>query len=145
MKDCKCCSIKNLLLLFSHQVVSSSLELHCNLMETCQTSLLFTITWSLLKFISIESVMLSNHLILCCPLLLCLQSFPDPEPFLMSQLFASGGQSIGVSASTSVLPVIDLFDPLAVQETLKGLTQYHNLKASVLWLSVFFMVQLSHP
>ena len=147
MKDCECCpiSVKNLLLLFSHQVVSDSLQLRCNLMEACQVPLLFTITRSLLRFTSIESVMLSNHLILCCPLLLCLPSFPDPGPFLMSQLFASGGQRIGVSASASVLPVIDLFDPLTVQETLKSLPQYHDLKVSVLWLSAFFMVQPSHP
>ena len=52
-----------------------------------------------------ESVMLSNHLIHCCPLLLCLQSFPESRSFPMSQLFASDGQSIGVSASASVLPM----------------------------------------
>ena len=60
---------------------------------------------SLLKLMSIESVMLSNHLILCRPLLLCLQSFPASGSFPMSQLFASGSQSIGISASTSVLPM----------------------------------------
>ena len=59
---------------------------------------------SLLKLISIESVMPSNHLILCCPLLLLPQSFPASGSFPMSQVFASGGQSIGVSASTSILP-----------------------------------------
>ena len=73
----------------------------------------------------------------------------------MSQLFTSGGQSIGASASASasVLPNeyselisfrIDWFDILAVQGTLKSLLQYHSLKASVLWCSAFFMVQLSH-
>ena len=56
------------------------------------------------KPMSIESVMPSNHLILCCPLLLLPQSFPAAGSFQMSQLFTSGGQSIGVSASTSVLP-----------------------------------------
>ena len=60
-------------------------------------------SWSLPKLMSIESVMPSNHLILCRPLLLLPQSFPTS--FQMSQLFASGGQRIGVSASTSVLPV----------------------------------------
>ena len=73
----------------------------------------------------------------------------------MSQLFASGGQSIGVSASASVLPMneysglisfrMDWLDLLAVQGTLKSLFQYHSSKTSVLWGSAFFIVQLSHP
>ena len=70
----------------------------------------------------------------------------------MSWLFASGGQSIGdsASASASVLPMnisfrIDWLDLLAVQGTLKSLLQHHSLKSSVLQCSVFFMVQLSHP
>ena len=71
----------------------------------CQASLSFTISWSLLKFMPIESVMLSNHLILCCAFSYCLQSFPASGSFLMSWLFASGGQSIGASASASVLPM----------------------------------------
>ena len=70
-----------------------------------QAPLSITNSWSLLKLILIESVMSSNHLILCHPLLLSLQSFPASGFFQMSQFFASGGQSIGVSASTSVLPV----------------------------------------
>ena len=60
---------------------------------------------SMLKLKSIESVMPYNHLILCRPFSFCLQSFPASGSFLMSQLFTSGGQSIGVSASTSVLPM----------------------------------------
>ena len=66
----------------------------------------------------------------------------------MSQLFATGDQSIGTSASASVLPInirIDCFDLLEVHGTLKDLLLHHNLKASVLWCSAFFMVQLSHP
>ena len=68
----------------------------------------------------------------------------------MSQLFASGGQSIGVSASTSVLPGLisfrmDWLDLLAVQGTLKSLLQHHSSKASILRRSAFFTVQLSHP
>ena len=71
----------------------------------------------------------------------------------MSQFFASGGQSIGVSASTSVLPMntqdpsfrMDWLDFLAVQGTLKSLLQHHSSKASILWCSAFFIVQLSHP
>ena len=101
---------------------------------------------SLLKLMTIESVMPSHHLILCHPLLL-LQSFPASGPFQMSQLFASGGQTTGVSASASVLPMtmIDWFNLFAVQGTLKSLLQHHNLKASILQRSAFFMVQLSHP
>ena len=71
----------------------------------------------------------------------------------MSQFFVSGGQSIGVSASASVLPMksglisfmIDWLDLLAVQGTLKHLLQYHSSKASILLCSAFFIVQLSHP
>ena len=63
-----------------------------------------TVSRSLLKLISIESVMPSSHFILCRPLLLCPQSLPASESFPMNQLFASGGQSIGVSALASVLP-----------------------------------------
>ena len=81
----------------------------------------------------------------------CLQSFPESGSFPMSQFFTSGGQSIGVSASASVLPMtglisfrIDWFDLLVVQGTLKGLFQHHSSKASILWHSTFFTVQLSH-
>ena len=84
----------------------------------------------------------------------CLQSFPPSGSFPMSQFFASGGQSIGVSVSTSVLPMnsqdwsplgIDWLDLLAVQGTLKSLLQHHTTKASILQCSPFFIVQLSHP
>ena len=81
-----------------------------------------------------------------------LQSFPGSGSFQMGQLFASGGQNIGVSASTSVLPVnnqdsfrMDWLDLLAVQGTFKSLPQHHSSKASILWYSAFFIVQLSHP
>ena len=70
-----------------------------------QVSLSFIVSQSLLKLMSIESMMLSNHLILCYPLLLLSQSFPASRSFQMSQPFASEGQSIGVSASTSVFPM----------------------------------------
>ena len=70
-----------------------------------QASLSITNSWSLHKLMSIESVMPSNHLILVIPFSSCLQSFPASGSFLMSQLFASGGQSIAVSASASVLPM----------------------------------------
>ena len=83
----------------------------------------------------------------------CPQSFPASGSFQMSQFFTSGGQSIGVSASTSILPMNiqdwsplgwTWLDPLAVQGTLKSLLQHHSLKASILWCSSFFIVQLSH-
>ena len=82
------------------------------------------------------------------------QSFPESGSFQMSQLFASGGQSIGVSPSTAVLPMnIQHWFPLgwilvgsvAVQGTLKSLLQHHSSKASILWPSTFFTVQLSLP
>ena len=68
-----------------------------------QASLSVTVSQSLLKFMSIESVMLSNHIILCHPLLFCLRSFPTSGSFPLSWLFTSGGQSIEASASASVL------------------------------------------
>ena len=83
----------------------------------------------------------------------CLQSFPASGSFQMSQFFASGGQSIGISASTSVLPMNtqDLF-PLGwtgwISLESKGLSkvpQHHSSKASILWHSAFFIVQLSYP
>ena len=68
-----------------------------------QASLSFTVSWSLLKLMSIELVMPSNHLILCYPFSSCPQSFPESGSFPMSWLFASGDQSI--AASASVLPM----------------------------------------
>ena len=83
----------------------------------------FTISQSLLMLISIESVMPSNHLILCCPLFLPHSSFLASGSFPMSQFFASGGQSIGVSASTSVLSMnIQNLFPL-------GLTDWFSLQS----------------
>ena len=104
------------------------------------------------KPMSIESMMPSNHLILCRPLLFLPQSFPALGSFPMSQLFESSG-SIGVSASTSVLPEhpglisfrMDWLDLLVVQGILKSLLQHHGSKASVFQCSAFFIVQLSHP
>ena len=68
-----------------------------------QASLSFTNSWSFLKLISFESVMPSNHLILCPPLLLPLSIFPSIRVFSVSWVFASGGQSTGASASASIL------------------------------------------
>ena len=88
--------------LFSHSVMSDSSSPWT---AAHQASLSFTISWSLLKPKSIEAVMPSNHLILCHPFFSCLQSFPASGSFPMSQLFISGGQSIGASALASVLPM----------------------------------------
>ena len=90
--------------MFSCSVMFDSLW-HCGLHAACQASLSFTISRSLLKLMSIELVMPFNHLILCCSLSSCLQSFPASGSFLMSWLFSSGGQSIGPSISASVLPM----------------------------------------
>ena len=119
-----------------------------------QASLSFTISWSLLKLMSVESVMPSNHLILCCPLSSYLQSFPASGSFPMSQLFASGSQSIGASASASVLPMIiqDWF-PLGLTSLIslqsnrlwRVFSNSSSSKTAILWCSAFFMVQLSHP
>ena len=83
----------------------------------------------------------------------CLQSFPASGSLLVGWFFTSSGQSIRVSASTTVLPMntqdqsplVDWLDLLAVQETCKSLLQHHSSKASVLQRSAFFTVQLSHP
>ena len=78
----------------------------------------------------------------------CPQFLPASESFPMSQLFAWGGQSTGVSALASFLLMsfrMDWLDLLAVQGTLKSLLRHHSSKASILWSSAFFTVQLSHP
>ena len=96
----------------------------------------------------------SNILFSVVPFSSCLQFFPASGSFPVSQFFTSGGQRIGVSASASVLPmnIQDWFPlgwtgliSLQSKGTLKGLLQYHNSKASILWHSAFFIVQLSHP
>ena len=118
----------------------------------CQASMSITNSRSLSKLMSIESVMPSNHLILCHPLLLLPPILPSIRVFPMSQHFAWGDLSIGVSASTSVLPInnpglisfrMDWLDLLAVQGTLKSLLQHHSSKASILRHSAFFIVQLT--
>ena len=119
----------------------------------CQTSLSFTISWSLLKFMSIESMMPSNHLILYWPLLLLPSIFPTIRDF-SSQLalcirwpkYWSFSFSISPSNEYSGLIFfrIDWFDPLADQGTLKSLLQDHSSKALVLQHSAFFVVYLIH-
>ena len=128
-------------MLLSYQVVSGA-------------SLSLTISWSLSKFMSTESVMLSNHLILCCPLLLLPSIFPSIRVFSNESAlyirwpkYRSFNFTISPSSEYSGLISfkIDWFDLLAVQEILKSLPQHHSLKASVLQGSAFFMVQLLYP
>ena len=116
-----------------------------------QSSLSITKSQSPPKPMSIESMMSSNHLILCCPLLLLPQSFPASGSFPMSQLFASGGQSIGVSASTSVPPMnTQDWSPLGwtgwISLQSKGLSRvFSNTTVQKHQHSAFFIIQLSHP
>ena len=119
-----------------------------------QASLSFTISRSLLKLMPIESVMPTNHLILCHLLLLLPSVFPSIRVFSNESAlhirwpkYWSFSFSISPSNEYSGLISfkIDWFDLLAVQGTLKSLLQHHSSKASILWHSAFFMVQLSHP
>ena len=111
------------------------------------------VSLSLLKLMSIESVMPSNHLILRLPLLLLPSIFPSIRVFSSESVLCIRwpkywGFSISPSNeySGSISFRIDWFDLHAVQEkTLKSLLQHHILKLSILWCSAFFMVQLSHP
>ena len=118
---------------------------------TCLTPLSFTICWSLLKLMSIESVLLSNHLILYHPVLW-------PSVFPRIRAFSNElalhirwpkywifSFSISASNEYSGLISFDWFDLLAVQGTFKSLLQHHISKASILCCSAFFMVQFSHP
>ena len=103
-------------------------------------------SWSLLKLMSIESVMPPNISSSVIPFSFCLQSFPASGSFPMSQFFASGDQIIGVSASALILQMtIQNWFLLRLTCLISLLLQHHSLKASILWHSTFFMVQLSHP
>ena len=108
----------------------------------CQTSLSFTISWSLLKLMSIEWMMPSNHLILCRPLLLI-----SNELALCIRWPKYWSFNISPSNEYSRLITfrIDWLDLLAFQGLSKSLLQHHSSKSSILWHSAFFMVQLSHP
>ena len=117
-----------------------------------QASLSFTISQSLLKVMSIEPVMPSNHLALCHPLLLLPSIFPRIRVFSSELAFRIRWPkywSFSISPSNKYLRLISFrigwFDLLAVQGTLKSLLQYHSSKTSVLQHPVFFMVQLLHP
>jgi len=101
---------------------------------------------------SIESVMPSNHLILCHPLILLSSIFPSVRVFSNESAVCIRWQkywSFSISPSNEYSGLIsfkiDWFDVLAIQRTLKSLPQHHNSKTSILRCSAFFMVQLSHP
>ena len=120
----------------------------------CQASLSITNFWILLKLTSIRSVMPSNHLTLCHPLLLLPSIFPcirlfSNEPALLIRWPKYWNFNFGINPSNEYSGLISLridwFDLLAVQGTLKSLFQHYDSKASMLWCSAFFMVQLSHP
>ena len=119
-----------------------------------QASLSITNSQSFLKLMSMESVMPSNHLIFCRPLFLLPPIFPSIRAFSNESVlcirwpkYCSFSFSISPSYEYSGLISfrIDWFDLLAVQATLKSLLQHHSSKASILWHSAFFIVQLSHP
>ena len=118
----------------------------------CQASLSITNSWSLLKLMSVESVMPPNHLILCCPL------FHPPSIFPSIRVFSSESvlhirwpkywcSSFSISPSNEHSGLIsfrmDWLDLLVVQGTLKSLLQHHSSKASILWCSAFFIVFIS--
>ena len=133
---------------FSRSVVSDSLQ------PDGQASLSITNSQSLLKLMSIESVMPSNHLILCHPLLLLPSIFPSiwvfsSESSIHIRWLKYWSFSFNISPSNEHSGLIsfrmDWLDLLAVQGTIKHLLQHHSSKALILWHSAFFIVQLSHP
>ena len=140
-------------------VIFAQLLSHVRLFATpwtaaCQASLSFTVSWSLLKLLSIESVMPSSHFVLCPPLLL-LPSIPPSIKVFSSEStlhmrwpkYWSFGFSISPSDEHPGLISLrmDWLDLLATQGTLRSLLQHHSSKPSILWYSAFFTVQLSHP
>ena len=119
-----------------------------------RSSLSFTVSWSLLKSMFIESVMLSNHFILCCPLLLLPSICPSIKVFsnelaICIRWLKYWRFSFSNSPSNEYSELISFriywFDLPAVQGTLKSLLQHHSSKASILRCSAFFIIQLSHP
>ena len=120
----------------------------------CQASLSITNSWSLLRFMPMESVMSSNHFILCCLFLLLPSIFPSIRDFSKNSVlhiswpkYWSFNFSISPSSEYSGLISfrIDWFDLLVVQGTLKSLLQQHSSKVLALWCSAFLIVQFSHP
>ena len=138
----------------SFSSVTQSWSTLCNPMDCSQTSLPTTNSQSLFKHMSIASVMSSNHLILCRPLLLLPSIFPSftvfsNESVLRIRWPKYWSFTFSISPSNEYSGLIsfrmDWLDLLAVQGTLKSLLQHHNSKASILPHPAFFIVQLSHP
>ena len=136
---------------FSRSIMSNSVNPWT---AACQASLSITNSQSLLKLISIESVMPSNHLILCHPLLFPPSLFPSIRVFsnesvLLIRWAKYWSFSFSISPSNEFSGLIsfrmDWFNQIAAQGTLKSLLQHHSSKASILWCSAFFTIQLSHP
>ena len=136
---------------FSCSVVSDSVTPWT---AALQSSLSITNSWSLLKLMSIESLMPSNHLILCHPLLLPPSIFPSFRVFSNESVLCIRWPkywsfSFNICPSNEYSGLIyfrmDWLDLLAVQGTLKSLLQHHSSKALILWFLAFFIVQLSHP
>ena len=120
----------------------------------CQASLSFTVSHSLLRLISIESVILSNHLTLCCPLLFLPSVFPSIRVFCNESVLnirwpKYWSFSFSMSPSNEYLGLtafrIDLFDLLVVQRTLKSLLQHHSSKASIIRLSTLGSAKRKNP
>ena len=120
----------------------------------CQASLSIANSWSLLKLMSIESVMPFSHLILCDSLLFLPPILPSIRVFSNESTLCMSWPkywsfSFNISPSNEhpglISFMMDWFDLFDVQGTLNSLLQHHSLKASILWCSAFFMVQLSHP
>ena len=123
-------------------------------LQYCQATLSITNSQSLPKLMSIESVMPSNHLILCRPLLLLPSIFPSIKVFSNESVLPIRWPkycnfSFSISPSNEYSGLIsfrmDWLDLLVVLGALKSLLQHHSSKASILWRSAFFIVQLSHP
>ena len=149
-----CCFLSNLNMNQPSVQFSSVTQSCLFVTAACQASLFITSSRTLLKLMSIASVMPSNHLILCHPLLLPPSIFPSIGVFSKESVlrirwpkYWSLNFSICPSNEYSGLIsfIIDWFDHLAVQGTLKSLLQHHSSKLSILWRSTFFIVQLSHP
>ena len=135
--------------------VFAQLLSHVWLFETpwtaaCQASLSFTISWSLLKLMSVESVMPSNHLVLCHPLLILPSVFPNirffsNESALRRRVAKVLELQLQYQSFQWAFKVYFLYDWLVWSYKTKRLSfQHHSLKASILWYSIFFTVQLSH-
>ena len=134
--------------------VAKSCPTLCDPMDCSRPGLSFTISQSLLKLMSIELVMLYNHLVLCHPLLFLPLIFPSIRVFFNKLAvcirwpkYWSFSLSINPSNEYSGLISfrIDWFDLIAVQGTLKSLLKHHSSKSSILQCSAFLMVQLAHP